>query len=89
MTSHPLTSRDPKSANMLMREIRRELGVAGATIHNADQYTVYLGKGAYSTVCMWLQDADNPTAQRVKIKYSPALRGWAIDVTQHTSIGAR
>lgn len=72
---------------MLMREIRRELGVSGANIRNADQYTVYLGKGAYSEVCTWLQDTENPTADRVRIRFDGRLRPYKIDVRRTHSIG--
>lgn len=82
MRTYPLTSTDPKSPNMLMHQIRRLMRAEGVYPHNADEYTVYLGRGAYSAVCTWLQDADNPTAERIPIRFGEKLRQYQI-VIEH------
>lgn len=87
MTPYPLTSRDPRSANVLMREIRRELRRAGCYPCNADEYTVYLGQRAYMEVRMWLPDVENPTVELVKIKPDKKLKPYRIDVRATQSIG--
>ena len=87
MTEFSLTSRDPRSANMLMREIRRALRRAGVYPSNAHKHTVYLGRQAYQTACDWLKDSKTPTVDRVRIRIDKRLQPYKIDVRRTHSIG--
>lgn len=74
-------SRHPHSPDAVMREARRTLRAAGVTYRTADGYVLYVGKRAYDVIADWLL-ADQPTVERVEVRYGSWLGEWEMVVQQ-------